>query len=456
MAKDAPRNEVEANLRQLDNDLDILRRHYEQYFVGSRERPPTNRRRKVDRLVRDLEQTNISNTSQRFRFRSLKQRYTSLKTKWNRVEREIEQGTYAPHKRKARQRQQQREEEEKKQQESAERQQQEGDEQQEDPRDDVFEVSSDEFSKVDLKSLQQELEQMDQEGEFEKYVPTEKMPKSDLPERKDAPSADAGSSRPSGDSSNQNQAPPDRGDRPKSHRPGGDSKKSVFSGKEQTRKEKLNKLQDKLGLSNRSSAAQDKPPPRQHSADDRAPTKKEKLEKMRQRLRQREQENSRGQGGRGSGDSNVDRSFSGKNADESTQRMGRPGISEDSAPKGASPSKSAGNHDSRQKTDSERRIVDRSSRSRSSHRGGQSDSSSSDSSSSTSDDDDEGRFRSLYRRFRKARRQHDPAAAEISYEQVRTSLESQLDRLRADHDVDDVRFRVVRKDGRVYLQPVLN
>lgn len=154
------RSEIDGKLRDLKQKLETLRRNYEQFFVGSRERPPMNERRQVERLVRELERTKISNTSQRFRLRSLVQRFTSYRQKWNRVQREIERGTYKPHRERAQKR-------------LAEKKRAERGREEVDVDVDVAEDGSveleDDLEKVELGELQRELEQMDEDGAFDQY-----------------------------------------------------------------------------------------------------------------------------------------------------------------------------------------------------------------------------------------------------------------------------------------------
>ncbi len=86
--------EVDGMLQKLEQRIDTLKKRYERYFLGVERRPPTAMRKQVVREVFELEQTFINNTAQRFRLRSLVQRFNTLKTRWNRIMRQIEEGTY--------------------------------------------------------------------------------------------------------------------------------------------------------------------------------------------------------------------------------------------------------------------------------------------------------------------------------------------------------------------------
>src|SRR5580700_8147175 len=58
---------------------------------------PTVPRKAVDRRIHILRKEQIRNTAQRFRFQMIIQRYNTYQTHWQRVCREIENGTYKRH-----------------------------------------------------------------------------------------------------------------------------------------------------------------------------------------------------------------------------------------------------------------------------------------------------------------------------------------------------------------------
>ncbi len=94
MAEALEPGEIEARLNELEKRIDRLRTLYEQYFLGIERRPPTTNAQDVYRRVLQMENTFIRNTAQKFRLRSLVQRYNSYKTYWRRIEKQIEEGTY--------------------------------------------------------------------------------------------------------------------------------------------------------------------------------------------------------------------------------------------------------------------------------------------------------------------------------------------------------------------------
>ena len=86
--------EYEAELSEAEARLERLRAGYEQYFRGIERREPSNRRKDLERRFQMLRRERPRNTALRFRFQTLMQRYITLRTHWNRICREIENGTY--------------------------------------------------------------------------------------------------------------------------------------------------------------------------------------------------------------------------------------------------------------------------------------------------------------------------------------------------------------------------
>src|SRR5579859_7465459 len=82
---------------ELEIAVDRLRSFYEQYFVGIEKLEPAVPRKDVDRKIHALRKEQIRNTALRFRFQMVLQRYNTYQTHWQRVCREIENGTYRRH-----------------------------------------------------------------------------------------------------------------------------------------------------------------------------------------------------------------------------------------------------------------------------------------------------------------------------------------------------------------------
>lgn len=87
-------SEFEAKLHDLEGRLDRLKSLYDQWFQGLERVPPIRQRERFDRDIRELRKRQPRNTALRFRFQTLYQRYTTLMNYWNRVTRQIEEGTY--------------------------------------------------------------------------------------------------------------------------------------------------------------------------------------------------------------------------------------------------------------------------------------------------------------------------------------------------------------------------
>lgn len=97
--------EFDNEVSQLEVNLDRLRALYEQYFLGIERIEPSVARKTVDRQFWQLKRVTMRNTARRFRFQTLVQRYNTLQQHWMKVCRQIENGTYPRHIKKAQKRQ---------------------------------------------------------------------------------------------------------------------------------------------------------------------------------------------------------------------------------------------------------------------------------------------------------------------------------------------------------------
>lgn len=88
-------------LSQLEKGLAELKTLYENYFAGLERREPLRRREKITRTIHQLAGQAPQNTQLAFRLNNLKARFGSFETYWNRVVRQIEEGTYKREKLKA-------------------------------------------------------------------------------------------------------------------------------------------------------------------------------------------------------------------------------------------------------------------------------------------------------------------------------------------------------------------
>lgn len=89
-----PQGEVDALVREFESKLARLRTIYEQYFMGIEKQPPKVLRKDVVRISRRLDNLYIRNTASKFKLRSLIQKFNTYKSYWNRVEKQMEDGTY--------------------------------------------------------------------------------------------------------------------------------------------------------------------------------------------------------------------------------------------------------------------------------------------------------------------------------------------------------------------------
>jgi hypothetical protein len=96
--------EFDNEVSQLELNLDRLRALYEQYFLGIERIEPAVARKTVDRQFWNLKRITMRNTARRFRFQTLVQRYNTLQQHWMKVCRQIENGTYPRHVKRAKQR----------------------------------------------------------------------------------------------------------------------------------------------------------------------------------------------------------------------------------------------------------------------------------------------------------------------------------------------------------------
>ncbi len=81
-------------LDELNDAIDQLRHSYEKYFAGIDRIEPQQARQKVKRMINQLRAKRFNNTASRFRFQSLQARLVTFESHWNRICRQIEEGTF--------------------------------------------------------------------------------------------------------------------------------------------------------------------------------------------------------------------------------------------------------------------------------------------------------------------------------------------------------------------------
>jgi hypothetical protein len=89
--------ELDTALEELELRLERLRALYEQYFMGLEKIEPAIARKDVDRRIYVLRREKIRNTAKRFKLQTIIQRYNTFQQYWQRICREIENGTYKRH-----------------------------------------------------------------------------------------------------------------------------------------------------------------------------------------------------------------------------------------------------------------------------------------------------------------------------------------------------------------------
>jgi hypothetical protein len=86
--------EIQRELEELETRLERLRIKYDQYFTGIEKMLPLVQRKDVDRRFALLNRVQMRNTGLRFRLQTLVQRFTMYQTYWQRIIRQIEEGTF--------------------------------------------------------------------------------------------------------------------------------------------------------------------------------------------------------------------------------------------------------------------------------------------------------------------------------------------------------------------------
>jgi hypothetical protein len=87
-------DEIARLIDELETRVERLRALYDQYFVGIERLEPLVLRKDVDRRLWVLRREQIRNTALRFKLETTIQRYNTYQQYWQRIVREIENGTY--------------------------------------------------------------------------------------------------------------------------------------------------------------------------------------------------------------------------------------------------------------------------------------------------------------------------------------------------------------------------
>jgi len=84
-------------LESIEKVLRVSNNEFEIYFIGMLRVPPKDKERELKRMFIDLRELGILNTSLLFKARTLTSRYNTLKMRWLRTTKQIENGTYHRH-----------------------------------------------------------------------------------------------------------------------------------------------------------------------------------------------------------------------------------------------------------------------------------------------------------------------------------------------------------------------
>ena len=81
-------------LEGVETFLNVTNTEFEMYFLGVLKKAPHDKERQLKRMFRDIFEMKITNTSLAFKARTMIARYNTLKMKWLRTVKQIEEGTY--------------------------------------------------------------------------------------------------------------------------------------------------------------------------------------------------------------------------------------------------------------------------------------------------------------------------------------------------------------------------
>lgn len=84
-------------LGRLEQELERVKAAYEQYFMGNERREPLEDRKRIARRIVDAAGEFSNNTAVRFKGQQLKQKLITYEAYWNRINKQIEDGTYRRH-----------------------------------------------------------------------------------------------------------------------------------------------------------------------------------------------------------------------------------------------------------------------------------------------------------------------------------------------------------------------
>jgi hypothetical protein len=87
--------EIGQKMDRLEIRMAQLRNRYEQFFIGLERKPPHPEREAIRKELEQFKNVNIANTSVRFRYNSVWNRFLAYERMWLRTIRDIEEGRYS-------------------------------------------------------------------------------------------------------------------------------------------------------------------------------------------------------------------------------------------------------------------------------------------------------------------------------------------------------------------------
>src|SRR5438067_2602942 len=94
-------DDMHQELDALEKRITQLKINYDQYFLGIEKLEPARERDDINRFIIDLMGRFVRNTGAKFRRESLKAKFLSYARYWDRILKQIEDGTYRGHRVKA-------------------------------------------------------------------------------------------------------------------------------------------------------------------------------------------------------------------------------------------------------------------------------------------------------------------------------------------------------------------
>lgn len=95
------RDNIVRQVSDIELKIKALRIRYEQYFAGVEKRAPIREREDLERELRQLNKRKIMQTELRYKFQNLSSSFHTYQGMWERIQREMDEGSYHRHVKKA-------------------------------------------------------------------------------------------------------------------------------------------------------------------------------------------------------------------------------------------------------------------------------------------------------------------------------------------------------------------